>query len=1369
MEEILAPSVGILAGKSINESFHEFLCRLCGRQIMESFMSKESADYFDLLQEFESSKQSIRSDQRNFVRIFLPESLVHLVTKEHMAFEKIIEKDPYTETVRYRQNKLYVSPGIFRGLFERTIRKIIKHIETMLKDPKLKDINLIMMVGGFSGSKLMQDAMHTYFGRSKTVVTFNEPAIAVMKGAVMFALQAKVAKFTYGVKGWSDWDPNEHPESKKVIINGKRKCKDIFYKLLSKGDKLPKDLHVSTIMSVPNTFEDMFNCFIFVSTNLNPRYTTDHDCKEVLHIPVTVLTKDQDFEIDVGFIFEDWKTLVTVKNVNTRLIYEQYMHYPDYLFEKKQDVKLLQELRGLGIDNVSDLNELLNESSQKSCWNRIYLVGPYNVGKTCLAKVLVGETVPKTRQSTDGIWIYMGRAGMNVEDMKWVFFPKGNAIKEVLTNMLMSMAIEDTKPISKECDHERVTTPGQENSTNSDKNASTNDMHDANAAANDMQQDIAAQTELHDDKAEPTNLKDDKTNINQGISLSINYTDNASESQKVDTVNSEIVPTIELGETTANIDFDHEHAQRTEKSNADTKSKIFDDDVMSQEEEHPSVADIQSSTKDTQNFTSAAKRTFESEPKEIHITSTEQPPDVFETSFEKLTEHQESKQLSEKTATKQNILDVTHNSECEWLEEITTDMSHDKIHQLLVKAVQEGKYKQKIVPIDIWDFGGQKDYYMTHQLFITSRGIFVLMFNGSIDLHKNMPDLCFLPGHFGKPTVAVYLLHWVNSILTYCSRSKDGFPKIIFVATHKDTKWFEWTKEARRRKLVKDLQSLFKTHAGLDHLEFDPLIFVDATNPGDQEIAKLRSILMQRAIEHPRWGEAMPTKWIPLELQLAQKSEEGINIISRDQLKQLNSRNGDMVLSEKQLETFLKVHHSLGKLLYFDVGRLRDFIIISPAYLVEVLRSIVTERQFRPKEKIYSTIFEELQNNGRIERDAIFRLWQQEMFRHILPYKEYMLEILVHLDIIIAPSSSFEDITSSVQDVPSFLVPCMINKSNDTNFLGRFWKSNNSIILAYTFVEQVIPPALAYRFINYFVSGWKIKMYKEGNNTTQMLFSDLAVIELDICHDVAVQVRENRVIVSLIHAKTKDDIIPTLASSLQECLTVAIERISEFYSTLSEDIHQGQFNICVSSCPGLGKLEKEQSPLPQHIRRIASQISPEKCHDIALKLGLPESEWNDLEYQFQHQPPNDLKFMALWSCMLKRRHVTFDRLKDVLKNSELSGHLLCQVFRDVIPDIPENSKDSLNKIPSFNLLHELCNHIGTRIMQIAIELDIDIPTIQRIQQEHDKKPLEQTKEVFRRWRQRSSPKPTVLGLLKALDRIGIFGTTCSVVLQFAQE
>jgi GTPase SAR1 family protein len=46
-----------------------------------------------------------------------------------------------------------------------------------------------------------------------------------------------------------------------------------------------------------------------------------------------------------------------------------------------------------------------------------------------------------------------------------------------------------------------------------------------------------------------------------------------------------------------------------------------------------------------------------------------------------------------------------------------------------------------IIPIDIWDFGGQKIYYMTHQLFISSMGTYVIVFNGSIDINAEVDVL----------------------------------------------------------------------------------------------------------------------------------------------------------------------------------------------------------------------------------------------------------------------------------------------------------------------------------------------------------------------------------------------------------------------------------------------------------------------------------------------------------------------------------------------------------------------------------------------------------------------------------------------------
>jgi len=82
------------------------------------------------------------------------------------------------------------------------------------------------------------------------------------------------------------------------------------------------------------------------------------------------------------------------------------------------------------------------------------------------------------------------------------------------------------------------------------------------------------------------------------------------------------------------------------------------------------------------------------------------------------------------------------------------DISDDEIISLVLQECKKGDYKMSIIPIDIWDFGGQKIYYMTHQLFISSMGTYVVVFNGSIDINVEVDNLTFLPGHKGKKTSA---------------------------------------------------------------------------------------------------------------------------------------------------------------------------------------------------------------------------------------------------------------------------------------------------------------------------------------------------------------------------------------------------------------------------------------------------------------------------------------------------------------------------------------------------------------------------------------------------------------------------------------
>ncbi|XP_071140776.1 uncharacterized protein [Mytilus edulis] len=922
--------------------------------------------------------------------------------------------------------------------------------------------------------------------------------------------------------------------------------------------------------------------------------------------------------------------------------------------ENQQTVKEVQEkLELMGLETTEDLQEIMKLGTYRCYGNRIFLVGQFSVGKTTLAKVLIGEELSTQRRATDGIWIHIGKAGMNLEDKKWLTLPQGSSNLDIIAGMLISLQRQDKEGMQAEeqCSYS-VESYEQPDISNAEK-----EMHAA--------------------------------------------IDRPKEAQ-----------TIQL------------------------------------------LSDIPVTD-------------------EIHVHSSVPPKSVETTSYDK-----PNKQLQFRNLLSSNIP--------QW-----------KLKNLIFQAIKEGKYKQNLVFFDIWDFGGQKEFYMTHQLFITSRGLFVLMFNACHSLHLEN-DSSIASHH--ETSAAVYLVHWVNSILTYCKKSRDGFPRILLVATHKDRVQKDKI-ESCREKLTESLDQLFKSHAGLAHLEYKPLIFINATDINDPEIDLLRQRMIVRASDHPRWGEEMPTAWVPLELQIAEQVELGKNIISKQQLQDLNSKNESMVLSEKQLNTFLKVQHSLGKLLFFDDIKLRDYIIINPVFLIEVLRSIITDKQFWPKEEKLEKIFRSLQDTGRIERMAMYALWNQEAFKHIVPYKEFMINILVYLDILVPPQNLTED-------EYHFFVPCMIKKHDNTKYMTRRCSSKNSIIMAYRFVEEVIPPALIYRFLASLVTMWVIKTYKGSS----MSFSNLVVVEVDGNHDVAVQVKGRRIVVLLIHTEDVAHIIPTLASSVQECLTAAVRRISEFYSLLSEDGDQNakystpfeiDFGViceslfrksvcffphrdipttgsrtwvcphgtshdvknlsmwfaekvsckrCEVNCGGLGRLELEQCPLDKHIIRLVAEIEPYKCRDVVVNLGVTVNTWENLEYQCQHQNPNDLKFMAVFKWKEENKDASFLQLQKALENCHINKHILCQILRDSDPHsgLP---RDCLEKTPSMSVLRYISNHIGDSSLQLGIELGLDISEVQHIQHQFKDKLLDQTREILRRWKQNQS-QPTVENLVKALFRIG---------------
>jgi activator of 2-hydroxyglutaryl-CoA dehydratase len=65
-------------------------------------------------------------------------------------------------------------------LFKTTADALIKHLEKMFREDKLKDLENMIMVGGFSECEIMQHKIKEKFGKDKKIIIPEEAGLAVL-------------------------------------------------------------------------------------------------------------------------------------------------------------------------------------------------------------------------------------------------------------------------------------------------------------------------------------------------------------------------------------------------------------------------------------------------------------------------------------------------------------------------------------------------------------------------------------------------------------------------------------------------------------------------------------------------------------------------------------------------------------------------------------------------------------------------------------------------------------------------------------------------------------------------------------------------------------------------------------------------------------------------------------------------------------------------------------------------------------------------------------------------------------------------------------------------------------------------------------
>lgn len=222
-----------------------------------------------------------------------------------------------------------------------------------------------------------------------------------------------------------------------------------------------------------------------------------------------------------------------------------------------------------------------------------------------------------------------------------------------------------------------------------------------------------------------------------------------------------------------------------------------------------------------------------------------------------------------------------------------------------------------VMTLRLWDFGGQDHYLITHQLFISPRAIYLLVWNMRAGwAAANIPARL--------RTIA----------LRIGDAATDGSVRVLTVGTHRDES--EGPSGADYAALDADFPGML---AG--HLE------VDNSSPADAD--RLRAAIAREATRLPHLDPAAPmsaawTEWADACRDIEQLARTD-PWISFDRFEQACVRSGVPARDVRALAGLL---HDLGRIVYYgDDAELADIVVLDPQWLTRAVSRVLTDRPTR--------------------------------------------------------------------------------------------------------------------------------------------------------------------------------------------------------------------------------------------------------------------------------------------------------------------------------------------------------------------------------------------------------------------------------------
>lgn len=189
-KELHRPTRGPWGGTKVDEAFDQLIIKIVGASCFQKFKDDYKVDDLDIYRELETKKRKIKPESNSRTTIKLPYTLVTTFEEETGEnIREVIQQTHYANKMTLLGNKLRMKDDLFKELFREPINMLVEHLQQLMAEDNLSDVSTLLMVGGFSESPIMQDAIMKSFPAKRVIVPV-DAGLAVLKGAVLFGHQS---------------------------------------------------------------------------------------------------------------------------------------------------------------------------------------------------------------------------------------------------------------------------------------------------------------------------------------------------------------------------------------------------------------------------------------------------------------------------------------------------------------------------------------------------------------------------------------------------------------------------------------------------------------------------------------------------------------------------------------------------------------------------------------------------------------------------------------------------------------------------------------------------------------------------------------------------------------------------------------------------------------------------------------------------------------------------------------------------------------------------------------------------------------------------------------------------------------------------